>query len=101
MSQVLAAGQVLVDRGVLAGQADRLAHVAAGRGATSKPATVAPPGVGVEQRGEDAHRRGLAGAVGAEQAEHAAAGHDEVDAVERLHVAVVLDKSGRDNRRVS
>ena len=66
--EVLATGQVLVDRGVLAGQADggpnrvRLAEdVVAGH---RRPAAVR-----VEERGEDPDRRRLAGAVGAEEAQ--------------------------------
>ena len=39
---------------------------------------------------EDLHRRGLAGAVGAEQPEHLAAAHRDVDAAHRLVVAVAL-----------
>ena len=70
-ADVLAARQVLVHRGVLAGQPDDAPHhlgllghvVAQDRGAAF---------VGLEDGGEDAHGRGLAGAVGAEQAENRA-----------------------------
>ena len=44
--QVLAAGEHLVHRGELAGQADRFAHLA-GFAATSKPSTVAVPASGL------------------------------------------------------
>ena len=40
------------------------------------------PRVGLEQRGQDLHDRGLAGAVGAEQGEDAAPRHVEVDAAQ-------------------
>jgi hypothetical protein len=60
----------LVDGGVLTGQGDQLPHlvglrdhvVAGDRGA---------PGVGLQEGGEDAHRRGLARPVGAEHGQHA------------------------------
>jgi len=47
-------------------------------------------GVGAQQRGEHAHKRGLSGAVGSEQPDDLPAGHGQVDAVERAHVADVL-----------
>ncbi len=89
--QVLRAGQVLVDRGGLAGQADLLAHgagvatqVDAGDGGLAL--------IGFEQGGEDAHGGGLAGAVGAQQAQHGPLGDGQVDAREGRHVAVALDE---------
>jgi len=78
-AKVLAAGQVLVDGGVLAGEADplpdglrMLGHVDAEDGR--------PPGVGAEDGGEDAHGRGLAGAVGPKQAQDGGRRDLEVDA---------------------
>ena len=65
--EVLAAGEVLVDGGVLAGEADHAAQRLGSR-TTSLPATRAGP-VGHEQGGEDPHGGGLAGPVGAEQAQ--------------------------------
>ena len=53
------------------------------------------PAVGPEQRGEDAHRGGLAGPVRAEQTEHGAAGDREVDAAQGLGVAEALDEALR------
>ena len=83
-------GQVLVDRGVLAGQPDGAAHrvgcgdhVVAEHGGASR--------VGAQDGGEDAHGGRLAGAVGAEQAEHRAGLDLERDAVERAHVAAGED----------
>ena len=40
-----------------------------------------------QQRGQNANRGGLAGPVGSEHAEHAAAGDREVDPAERMHLA--------------
>ena len=79
--QVLAPGQVLVDRGVLPGQADDRAKLlrllddveARDRGVA---------GVRLQQRREDAHGRGLAGPVRAEQSQDRAFGDLEVHAVE-------------------
>ena len=45
------------------------------------------PGVGPQERGDDAHRRRLARSVGAEQAQDRALGHGQVDAVEGAHLA--------------
>ena len=69
--EVLAAGEDLVDRGELAGQADRLAHVRGLRDDVEARDRCGPR-VGPEQRGQDADHRGLARAVGAEQGEDAA-----------------------------
>ena len=85
--EVLAAGEVLVDRGVLPGEADQPAHrlgvardVEAGDGR--------PARVGTKQRRQDANGRRLSGAVRAEQPEHRAFLHVEIDAVERAHLAL-------------
>jgi hypothetical protein len=83
---VLAPGQVLVDGGVLAGQADDASHrvgffdhVVAEDGGGA--------GVGSQNGGEDPHRRGLAGPVGPEQAENGAFFDVERDTIEGAHVA--------------
>ena len=66
--EVLEAGQVVVDRGVLSGEPDLgpqdigVAHDVEAR----DPGAAA---VGLEQRGQDPYRGGLAGAVGTEEAE--------------------------------
>ena len=66
--EVLEAGQVLVDRGVLAGEADLGAQgVGVAHDVEARDARAAA--VGLQQRGQDAYRGGLAGAVGTEQAE--------------------------------
>jgi hypothetical protein len=80
--QVLAAGEVLVDGGVLAGQADPAAD-GARPGDDVDAVDQRAAGVRAQQRGEHAHGGGLAGAVGPEQAEHGAALDGERDAVER------------------
>ena len=89
MHQVLRAGQVLVDRGVLAGEADRAAHLLG----VADDVVAADPGdagVGAQQGGEDADGGGLAGAVRAEHAEHGALAGGQVDAGEGLGVAEAL-----------
>ena len=69
--EVLEAGQVLVDRGVLAGEADlRAQRVGVAHDVEARDPRAAR--VGLEQRGQDPHRGGLAGAVGTEQAEDGA-----------------------------
>jgi hypothetical protein len=85
-TQVLATGQVGVDRRVLASKADPVAdpigvadHVTAqDRGATT---------IGPKDGCQDADRGRLAGAVGAEQPEHGARRDLEVDAGQGDHVA--------------
>ena len=82
-AQVLAAGEALVERGLLAGERDLLAHGArlARRRRGRRPARGPRWG---QQRGEDANGGGLAGAVVPEQAEHGARLHGEVEAAQRL-----------------
>ena len=79
--QVLSAGEVLVDRGVLPGQADALAHRLRVVGDVEAQ-HLGPATVGTEDGREDAHRSGLAGTVGAEQAEDRARGDGQVDAAQ-------------------
>jgi hypothetical protein len=88
-AQVLAPGEVRVDRGVLAGEADAPPH---GVGLAHHVATehLGAARVGVQDGGQHPNRRGLAGAVGPEQTEHRAFRHLEVDAVEGRQVAVAL-----------
>ena len=70
------------------------ARTASGSRARSWPATRTVAGVGVDQRREDLHGRGLAGAVRAEQGEDRALGDVEVDAVEYDRVAERLAQAG-------
>jgi hypothetical protein len=87
--EVLEPGEVLVDGRVLAGQADDLPDLLR-PGEDVDVAHPDPAGVGAQQRGEDAHTRGLASPVGAEQAEHGALRHPQVDTVEGPHGPVRL-----------
>ena len=76
--EVGARGEQVVDGGLLAGEAELRAHD--GRiGDDVVPGDRRAALGRAQQRGEDAHRRGLAGAVVAEQAEHRALGDVEVD----------------------
>ena len=78
-----------VDRRLLRRDADALAH-RGGSLATSNPATRGRPSVGVGHGGEDADRRGLAGAVVAQQTEDRARWHVEVEVTERPEVTEAL-----------
>lgn len=82
--EVLEPGEVLVDGGVLPGDADRSSgalrvaddvHAGDRRG----------PGVRFDEGGEDLHGRGLAGAVRAEQRGDGALGHHEVETRQCVH----------------
>jgi hypothetical protein len=96
-AEVLAAGQVLVDGGVLAGEPDRVADLVGG-GDDVVPQDAGLTGVRAEDRGQDPDGGRLAGAVGPEQAEHGSRRHGEVDAVKGGNVPEPLDETGRDNR---
>ena len=87
--EVLEAGQVLVHGGVLAGEPDLLANLRwLADDVEARDARRAV--VGREQRGQDPDGGRLAGAVRAEQAEDDCRLDAEVDARERMHVAVAL-----------
>ena len=88
-AHVLAPGEVLVDGRVLARETDRVPH-RIGLLDDVMPGDVRNAGRGREQRGQDPHRGGLAGPVGAEQPDHLPPFDRQVDPVERLHVAEVL-----------
>ena len=96
--QVLQAGEVFVDRRVLAGEADPLAQ-RGGVAAHVQAEHAGAAGVGLQQRRQHAHERRLARAVGPEQAEHLALARGQVDAVERAHIAEALDQSLHLDRR--
>ena len=84
----LAGAELGVDGALLQDDADALAERAlAATGIEAEHPHLA--GVGAAMALEDLDQRGLAGAVGAEHGEHLAAAHGEVEAVERLHPAVI------------
>src|SRR5690606_12810586 len=89
--QVLPAGQLLVHRGVLAGQPDHPAQLP-GPADHVVPGDGGPSGGRGEQGGEDPHEGGLARAVRPEHPHHGALAHVQIDAVQRLRGAVVLDQ---------
>ena len=90
--EVLGPGQVLVDGGVLAGEPDLVAHpVGVGQHVDARHLGAAA--VGHQQRGQDPHRRRLAGPVGAEQAEDGALGDGEVEAAQGFDLLVVLHQA--------
>jgi hypothetical protein len=80
-AQVLLAGEQLVHRRELAGDADRRAD-RVGLPGQVVTGDLHLAGVGADQGGQDVDGGGLAGAVGAEQREDRALGDLEVDAVE-------------------
>ena len=90
--QVLAAGEVLVDRGVLPGETDALAHRLRVVGDVEAE-HLGPATVGTEDGREDAHGGGLAGTVGAEQAEDRARRDGQVDAAQGLDLAEALGQA--------
>jgi len=95
-AEVLDAGQVLVDGGVLAGQADRVTDgLGVGDDVVTEDTGLA--GVGPQDRGEDPDGGRLAGAVGAEEAEHGAGRDGEIDPVEGGDVSEPLDEAGGDD----
>ena len=98
--QVLEAGEVLVDGGVLPRQADLRAerrgvlhHVQADDAGGAA--------VGLEQRGEDADGGGLAGPVGSEQAEDGPGTRGEVHAAQGANRSVRLLQALDDDRVIT
>src|SRR5581483_7281700 len=96
-AQVLGTREQVVDSGKLAGDSDgrpdpgRLgSHVVSGHLDVS--------GIGGNQGGQDAHDRGLAGAVGTEQGEDRALRDGEVNPVKHAVLAKRLADSGGDDR---
>jgi hypothetical protein len=96
--EVLAAGEDLVDRRRLSGEAHAPADLV---GLLDDVEAGHPAGAarGHAQRGEHPHQRGLARAVGTEQAQHRPGGDDETHVVHGLGGAEVLDQfDGLDRR---
>ncbi len=96
--EVLAPGQVLVDRGVLTGEADA-GPDGVGLAGDVEAEHLGPPAVAVDDGREDADGGGLPRAVGAEEAEHGAGRDLEVDAGERHDVAEALGEALDADRR--
>jgi hypothetical protein len=90
--QVLGPGQLLVDGGVLAGQADQ-APDPVGLADHVEAADAGVSAVRAQQGGQDAHGRRLAGPVRAEQAEDRALADGQVDPGERRGLAEPLDQA--------
>jgi len=88
-AQVLPAGEDLVDGGELAGEADAPAHLARVAGDV-EAGHLGAAAVEADERGQDAHGGGLAGAVGAEQAVDRALRYGQVEPVEGVFLAVSL-----------
>jgi hypothetical protein len=95
--QVLDPGEALVDRRVLPGQGDELPHLVGLR-----DDVVAADGgvalVGAQQGGEDPHRGGLAGAVGAEDGQHRPGAGRQLGAGQGCGLAEALDQAFRLDR---
>jgi hypothetical protein len=95
--QVLPAGEVLVDRGQLTGQAHGAAH-RVGVGHDVVPEHPRTAGLGLDQGGQHADHRRLAGPVRPQDAVDGALGHGQVDAVDGTRGAERLDEAGRLDR---
>src|SRR6266542_2970849 len=89
---VLQAGEVLVHRRGLTGQADDVAE-RLGVADDVEPGHLRLAVVGREERGQDPNGGGLAGAVRPEEPEHGGGLHGEVHALEGLHVPERLPKA--------
>ena len=87
--EVLEAAEVLVHGGVLAGEADSLADELRLRDDV-EAGNARRTAVRLDQRREDANGGRLPGSVRPQQPEHAARLHAEVDAAQRVDVAVAL-----------
>ena len=85
--QVLPAGKGLVHGRELPSEADGLPHVRSLRGDV-EAVDAGRPRVGLEQRGQDIHGRGLARAVRAKQRENAAPRHLEIHATQHTQLLV-------------
>src|SRR5690606_20504429 len=92
-------GQVAVERGVLEDEADVPAHLVAFPDHVVTGDERAAAGR-VRERAEHADRGGLAGAVRAEEPEHLAGRHLEVDALDGLHFPVRLGQPSYGDRGI-
>jgi hypothetical protein len=87
--KVLPPREVLVDRGVLSGQPDARAQLA-GLPHDVEAGDLRPPGVGLEERGEDTDRGRLAGAVRPQETKDRPLLDLQVETIERAGLAVAL-----------
>ena len=90
--QVLARRELVVERGVLEDQADAAPHLV-GLAGDIDAGDLDLPGGGLEQGAEDADGGRLAGAVGPQEAKDLTLRDIEVDAPNRLDLAVLLDQT--------
>ena len=90
--EILEAGEVLVHRRVLAGEPDALAHLTCVLDDV-EPGHSCCAVVRAKQRRQDADGRRLARSVGAEEPVDGARLHVQVDAFQRLDLAVVLPQA--------
>jgi hypothetical protein len=91
--EVFAPGEDLVDRCELSGETDRLADLS-GLRHDIEPVHHRSAGVGLGQRGEDLHDRGLTGPVRAEECHDVAPCDLKVDPAEHLEVTERLHQAG-------
>ena len=90
-TQILRDGEQAVYTDLLEHEAEPLPHGAAlSRGVVAEDSS--PAAGGCQQGGEEEHCGGLAGAVGAQQADQSTRGHLEVEGVERSRSAVVTSQ---------
>ena len=90
--EVFVAGQVFVDGRILARQSDPGPHPVGVLGHVDAR-HLSGSAVCQQERGQNAYRRGLAGAVGTQQAQHFAFGDREVETGEGLHILVPLHQA--------
>ncbi|CAN5689853.1 hypothetical protein BH24ACT5_BH24ACT5_08950 [soil metagenome] len=96
--EVLASGQLLVDGGVLPGETDIGSHLL-GLFDHVEAQDLRRAFIGSDDRGEDPHHRGLAGAVGPQQSVDGTGQDREINAVDGLHLAESLGDPGHFDRR--
>jgi hypothetical protein len=97
--QVLATGEVLVDGGVLPGEADAGADLLRmGGDVDAEHGCVS--GVRPQDGRQDADGGRLAGSVGTEQSEHRSGRNRQIDSVERVHVTEVFDETLGDDGEI-
>ena len=98
---VLVGGQLAVEARILEDDAEAAAHLDAAASTGSRPSSVIAAARRPQQRRQHLDRRGLAGAVRAEEREDLAGAHVERHAVDGAHVAERLDEVFDVNHRVS